>query len=495
MFAALVISMLLTVLPAGQTDSLALLESKVVSYLEVLRCEPVSVKVEETDFLLGKCRSGEVRDRVARRAYAFYMDSPIMGDEAVAIHLTDKWFSPGLASFATDLDLMNARLFADFNRNSLIGMQAPALTLTDMYGEGTDVLAKGEGRLRILYFFDTDCATCRVVTPALANLLKTRTEPMELIAVYTGDDAREWALYRKDKLPSETPSLKVSHYWDPSGESDFAMQYGVLQTPAMFLLSPGGRIIGRKLDPEALKVLLDEENASLDYGSESSDGLFAKLLPPGGTTVEDIRLTAESILSRTEGSSRMRRQLTGDLLYYLASKKGQAFKEGAAYVADSLVLSDMSLWRSDDSLKVVGLANFVHDMYGRAPVGAVVPDVEAKGLLRGGCRDRSKTFRLAKLRCETFVLFVSQGCADCRVEIEAVSRRVELSRSKGLTAVQRKALRGVRYLIVDMDELWSSDPKMAETLLDSFDLTTLPLVLRLDKRGVVTGRYLSLASE
>ena len=273
------------------------------------------------------------------------------------------------------------------------------------------------------------------------------------------------------------------------------MQYGVLQTPAMFLLSPGGRIIGRKLDPEALKVLLDEENASLDYGSESSDGLFAKLLPPGGTTVEDIRLTAESILSRTEGSSRMRRQLTGDLLYYLASKKGQAFKEGAAYVADSLVLSDMSLWRSDDSLKVVGLANFVHDMYGRAPVGAVVPDVEAKGLLRGGCRDRSKTFRLAKLRCETFVLFVSQGCADCRVEIEAVSRRVELSRSKGLTAVQRKALRGVRYLIVDMDELWSSDPKMAETLLDSFDLTTLPLVLRLDKRGVVTGRYLSLASE
>lgn len=495
MFLVGLISLLLALpapVSAGRADTLAILDGKVERYLDAIAEQPLRFKVEEADFLIGQCASGPVRDRVARKVYTYYMDSPVMGDEAVAIHLTDKWFSPGEVSFGSQLDLMNARLFADFNRRSLIGMAAPPLELTDLYGQTVDVLSQGKGRLRVLYFYDTECATCRAVSPALTRLLSSRSDPLEWIAVYTGDDADAWKRYRREKLALEDGPVRIRHYWDPLQNSDYALAYGVLQTPALFLLGPDGTILGRRLDPAALAVLLDEENASLDYGSEEARRLYEQLLPPGQTRLQDVVQLGGSLLERTEGQSRQRRQLIGDLLYYLSAQKGRACKDGAAWVADSLVLAEPDRWRADDSLKVLGLAAFVHEMTARAAVGTPVPDVTATGTLRGGCRDRQGTFRLRRLHRRAFVLFVTQGCEDCKAQQEAVDRRIALSRTQGLTKTQRKALKGVRYLVVNMDSLWSERPQEAEALLDAFDLTTLPLVLELDRRGLILDRYLSL---
>jgi hypothetical protein len=44
-----------------------------------------------------------------------------MGAEAVAIHVLDKWFIDGPVRMYDDVDLLHARIFADFNRQSLIG--------------------------------------------------------------------------------------------------------------------------------------------------------------------------------------------------------------------------------------------------------------------------------------------------------------------------------------------------------------------------------------
>ena len=483
MLLAALISLLLSLLPAA--DSLSALDGKVAAYLGALRGQPVDVQRQEADFLIGSCQVDAVRDRVARQVYAWYAESPVMGEEAVAVHLVDAWFSPGKASFASDAELFAARLFADCNRSTLLGMKAPALLLEDPHGERFDALS-GTGKWRVLYFYDTGCAVCKALTPALMRGLSGRTEPLEMIAVYTGDDAGAWTAYRRQQLQG---TVTVRHFWDPSGESDFAMRYGVLQTPALFLIDPEGTIIGRRLDAEALLRLLEDAAAPLQYGGDAALDLYGRLLPAGESSLEDVKSVSGALLERSEASPRTRRQLLGDLLYYLSGQRAAGLKEGAAYVADSLILTRQGLWTAADSLTVLGLAGFVHEMAGRAAVGSTVPDLRVSGVLRGGCRDRSGTFRLGKLRREAYILFLTGSCNECKAEAAAVDRRIALARSRGLTAVQRRALRGVRYLLVDMDSVAGEE---ADALLDALDLRTLPLILHLDRGGRILERYVSL---
>ena len=59
----------------------------------------------------------------------------------------------------------------------------------------------------------------------------------------------------------------------------------------------------------------------------------------------------------------MFRQMTGDLLYYLSAKRGEAFKEGMDYLIDNYILGRNDVWKSqDDSLKVTGMAMVMDDL-------------------------------------------------------------------------------------------------------------------------------------
>ena len=51
---------------------------------------------------------------------------------------------------------------------------------------------------------------------------------------------------------------------------------------------------------------------------------------------------------------------------------------------------------------------------------------------------------------------------------------------------------GVKYFAVNMDALESKSRRKTGKLLDTFDLSALPLVLEIDKGGIVKRRYTSL---
>jgi thiol-disulfide isomerase/thioredoxin len=215
-----------------------------------------------------------VRQFVTLKIYDHYLKSKIMGDDGVAVHVADTWLIPGKVAMHSDMDLLNAKVFAEFNRQAVLGAEAPLLTLQDPAGEVVTVPAGG--RYTVLYFYDTSCSTCRIETPRLCNFLKTTEFPLTAVAVYTGDDAAAWARYR-------TSSLDVAgmiHLWDPSLDSDFQRKYGVLQTPRMFLVAPAGTILGRGLDTPALSMLVSKFSGKEDYvyGAQESTALFDRIL-------------------------------------------------------------------------------------------------------------------------------------------------------------------------------------------------------------------------
>lgn len=472
----------------GQLDSLQrkALDARLEEYFEALKHESLQVQKQECDFLIESCTDSLVRQFVAVKIYGHYISSPVMGAEGVAVHVADRWFFPGKVTMYSETDLLNAKVFAEFNRQSLIGSRAPELTLSAMDGSPVTLFSgqdKG-GRFRVLYFYDADCARCTLESVLLRNLIDSEEFPVEVYAVYAGDDRKAWADYVRGKLGFEY--VDVHHLWDPEFESDFQRKYGVLQTPRLFLIGPDGTVLGRGLDAEALYGMLKGifAEVELDYGSEESEALFEGIFKSEGRpSAEDVSDVAGYIASSTieKGDTVMFRQLCGDLLYYLAHQTDEGLKEGTGEFLDRYIFSKGKVWRSpDDSLKVMGLARMLEGLLSKSPAGQPVPSVKVPGEC---CRREKVTvgeYRLDRLKGRrNFILFYTEGCRNCDMQKAA---------ARLLVSSDRKA----RVLMVNVDRIMEENPELAEVLMDSFDLSTLPFIVETDSKGVVRRRYVSL---
>lgn len=486
-------------LHARQLDSsvMAALDSRLAEYVESLKYEGIDTQKAECDFLIDSSSDSLIRQFIALRLYDHYLGSPVMGTEAVAIHIFDRWFQPGLISMGSDLDLLNARIFADFNRQSLVGEKAPSLVMETMDGDTVRLFSrkgryaeKGD-RHSILFFYDAGCIKCRMESILLRNLLETEDYPVDFYAVYAGDDRQAWTSYVAERLDIEVNQTGIFHLWDPTLDSDFQRKYGVVQTPRMLLVGPDQIIKGRGLDVSALSQMLHDifSAPDLEYGAPSTEPYFDYLLSSavggkGILTKEDVSAVADRLASAwlQAGDTTMCRQMLGDFLYYLAPKTGEGIKEGLHYVIDEYVLGRNDIWKTKgDSLKVIGFAQIMDDLLSKAECGSRIMDFKVPGdLIRHGKKIKAGDFKLRRLKGEkNIIIFYTEGCHICDSEKAAV---------RELVAGDRR----YRALFVNIDYIADSDPVLAESLFDSFDLSTLPYILMTDRKGYIVGRYMTL---
>lgn len=487
---------------AAQSDSASFvdLDKRVEAYLKATMLGSVEEKCEDADMLIASCKDSLVRQHLALKLYDNYLNSPFMGQEAVAIHLTDKWFVPGLVKMKSDLDLMNARIYADFNRLSLVGNKAPELMLEDQDGDSLSFPSdEYAGGYSILFFYDTQCSKCKLETALLATLFAREKPSVVFYAIYTGDNKEEWKTYREEKLAIESDGVTVVHCWDPTLASDYQRKYGVLQTPGVFLVDKNNTIIGRRLDVGGLKQLFAvlPDIRSYNYGGEASTQYYDRIFEVLGAevTADDVIEIGRNIRKETlEVKDTVGfRTMTGDYLYYLMSKREGAFREGMGFVADSLILALPDVWSSyEDRLKVVSLASMLKETLALSPVGSKVPSIKVPGTLRSCGKSRQGRFALDKLRGEpTFVMFFSPDCSTCQEKIalfDAMLSAADTSPDKDL----RRSSRKLKVLLVDMDAIEESEPDLSVTLMENFDLSSLPYIIRLDKKGIVRERYVSI---
>lgn len=253
-----VLAALLLGLPlrAGAADSLgryAALDSLLLRYCEAMLPLENADKVRECDFLIESCNDSSTRQHVALALFDHYRDSKLMGEEEVAIRIYDKWFATKRLPMRSEFDALDADLFVRFNRSSLIGMDASVLRLRKPCGGRTDIPAKGKTTL--LFFYEPGCSKCRAEVKLLPQALSSVDFPIELAAIYTGTDRRAWRRFRRG-IRAENPLVKLRHFWDPDIASGYQLAYGIIGTPRLFVVEPGGTIIGRRLEMDSLVQLL-----------------------------------------------------------------------------------------------------------------------------------------------------------------------------------------------------------------------------------------------
>ncbi len=527
----------------GDLDSLGRLLNE---YTRALDAYGASYKSAECDDIIAYCRDDSTRNFTARHLFRHYLDSPLMGDEAVAIHLYDRWFASAIP-FASEEEAFSAKVFVEANRQSLLGMPAPELRLYDgddnevtlfggaskaLLGDRTtsalsaSSLLASEGRLRVLYFYATDCSVCKLYSKQLEVLLSRCTRPVDLVTVYTGRERESWETYVRERLSWSAPNIRIFNLWDAEGKSEFVTRYGVLSTPRLFLIDTDGTIIGRRLDPEALRMLFDimDQDDQYAYGDEHSRQLFEGLLPVDDLTVPAITETMNLIqrISQDKGNPAVYRHMTGDLLYYLNSHEDEHSIEVCNWFIDEYILSDKIKWRGEnDSLSVLHLAKFLRGLHGKAALGTRIPAVRAyveelstKKGLKGKYRLDALKKRCRFKKREMLLLFYDPSCNDCQEQLAkarelasgkqavSASRTDSLASTPGQSAstststLTSPAAAGseppVVILINVEDNMARLNEKERQALLDAFDLSSLPYLLRLAPDGTITRRYFKL---
>ncbi len=215
--------------------------------------EPTENKCAEMDMLIETCKDSLTRQHVALKIFDHYRYTRIMGEEAVAIHIFDKWFASDKIPMRSDFDRIDAEMFANFNRHSLIGMKATPVELKKPYcGKMTIPV---EGRMGILFFYDTDCAKCRLEAQVLPSVLDEVDFPVDFYAVYAGQSKRNWRAFRKN-FKISNKSVKLYHLWDPEMDSNYQRYYSVTGTPRMYFVLEDGEILGRRLEVTNLQEII-----------------------------------------------------------------------------------------------------------------------------------------------------------------------------------------------------------------------------------------------
>ena len=461
------------------------LGAKLDEYMLIIGTEPAEVKCEETDFLISSCTDSLVRQFTALRLYSHFMESKLMGDESVAIHIFDKWFSDGKVKMKSESDFMGARIFAELNRQSLIGKKAPELYLENDSGAYVSLFGKGSwnDRPSILFFYDSGCATCKMESIMLRSLLNGTEYTVNLYAVYTQQSGENMERFKTEYLDIRNPQVNVEYLWDPMSVSDFQMKYGILQTPGIFLISRDGTVIGRKLDVMALGRLMEIYCKPYEYGSRESSAFYDEVFASygGHPGSDDVKGICDAIAGKTlEQKDTLRfKQMAGDLMYWLGASRGEGIKCGLEYLIDRYIAGEPAIWTTgEDSLKVLSYSEILRDLLAKAPAGERLPAVEVPGIMKIRGKERNKTVRLDRLRNAT-VIFHTEGCPVCEAELAAAD---SLS----------KADRREKFFLTDIDEVMNTAPDTAFLLFEKFDLTVMPYITETDRKGRVTRKYMSL---
>lgn len=338
---------------AAQADTTAVPQSQELTQedinmvMSVFDGQQPSDIISRADAFIRTGKSPEETARIAYYMYNYYRNSKIMGYDEVAVYIADTYFINGRYTLPDEEKMLEMRLFAEANRHSLIGMQAPELTLQDPAGAMVDILP-GDQDYTVLYFYDDECASCIRTTPALMQYMMRSSTGINfsVYMIYTQDDRDRWMEYiRRAIAPFSLPSnVKVTHLWDPDMTSGFVTKYGVVSTPKLFLLDRNGVIIGRDLTPTALGQVVEVQESQLNPTERIFEQIFSPLANTSDTTL--ITKEIDTFFQDSKDNPEFFHELFYTLYQYLKTSTSYPLQQGAAYLANKYIASMPEMWET-----------------------------------------------------------------------------------------------------------------------------------------------------
>lgn len=180
-----------------------------------------------------------------------YVQSKVMGMDAVYVHLIERYYLSGKAHWVAEETLEKMRERVTLMKPTLIGKTAPDLTMMDLAGR-KHTLHELDAEYTILYFYDHSCGHCKKVSPKMAKVYDRLAE--HGVAWYAIDIVPDQEKMKKFVEDHEMHGLNVADFYNTSG---FRQKYDIQSTPVTLILDADKKIIAKKLSPEQVEDLLE----------------------------------------------------------------------------------------------------------------------------------------------------------------------------------------------------------------------------------------------
>jgi peroxiredoxin len=231
-------------------------------YKDLVSPAPDSINREIDHMLLYSRANKEMFKYLLIHFVQQYINPEYMGQDAVFVHLFEKYINTGQADFFTE----KYRKFVDDRAYSLmanlIGQPAPELTMTDTLGKKVSLYGV-KADFILMCFWDPACSHCKETVPKVDSILeaKWKKEGVKVFGVMVDGGRDNWTKFIQDhNLKDWIHVYQTTEQHDAeaaAGHPDYRQLYDVYQTPILYLLDKDKRIIAKKLTYQQVDEVLN----------------------------------------------------------------------------------------------------------------------------------------------------------------------------------------------------------------------------------------------
>ena len=198
--------------------------------------------------------------------------------DAVFAHIGLNYYTHELAYW---LDSTRIEKIQDIARKLspfLLGKKAIDLSLLDTSGTNWERLHNVKAKYTILVFWDPDCGHCVKELPKLSHVVDSLKKTLDIkVFSVSSNHSKEWKIFiKKNNIDFINVAVPMEAYSDQNKATQFIIDghtdikslnynktYDIFSTPQIYLLDSDKIIIGKKLDSELLKQVINKEEAKL----------------------------------------------------------------------------------------------------------------------------------------------------------------------------------------------------------------------------------------
>ncbi len=222
-------------------------------YREVVMQAPDSI-IKDIDYrLLFARNSTEMYKFMLNWLTDEYINPKIMGQDAVFVHLFEKYHSKGETPWLSDKQHETISRRAYMQMSNLIGVKASNLEMVDSTGK-IKALYDQPAEYTLVVFWDPTCGHCKEEIPRIDSIYKAswKAHGVKIYSVLSDNEKKnEWVNYIKEHKIGEWAHVYETKEMEKivadAQRPSFRQLYDVIQTPTILLLDKEKRIIGKKL--------------------------------------------------------------------------------------------------------------------------------------------------------------------------------------------------------------------------------------------------------
>ncbi len=235
---------------------------KVERYFREVLVPSSDTIIKEADYLLLLSRTNtEMYKFLLNWLTDEYIYPKYMGQDAVFVHLFEKYHSKGFSSWLNEKQLLAISNRAYMVMSNLIGEKAADLEMVDSAGKPLSLYSVN-AEYTVVCFWDPTCSHCRLEIPRLDSLYqaKWKQQGIKIYGVLSENEKEKWLLFIKENNLKdwihvyETQDTKKAIA--DSKRPGYKQLYDITQTPTLYLLDKEKRIIAKKLTLQQIDEVL-----------------------------------------------------------------------------------------------------------------------------------------------------------------------------------------------------------------------------------------------